>query len=396
VAVLAVAAGQEPRSDTSAAVVAGADVLVESGFEAVRGRRVGLITNHTGRTSDGRSLADVLATTKACELVALYSPEHGFDGRLDAKVADAVHGSGRKIWSLYGETRQPTAEMLAGVDCLVFDIQDVGARFYTYVSTMGLAMIAAAEHGARFVVLDRPNPIGGLAVEGPVLDAGKESFTGFWRIPVRHGMTVGELARLFAREHPKLGDKKLDLVVVEARGWRRSMLFDATGLAWVNPSPNMRDLHAALLYPGVGLLETTNLSVGRGTDDPFERVGAPWIDGQKLARQLNAQALPGLRCYPIEFTPSSSKFAGERCGGVFLVVTDRERFDSVRAGLHLACALRDLFADQWRMTAFGRLLDDDAALAALARGERPDAIAALWSEELAEFRQRRASVLLYE
>jgi uncharacterized protein YbbC (DUF1343 family) len=264
------------------------------------------------------------------QLAALFSPEHGFEGKLDvSKIGDTKDVStGLKVHSLYGETRRPTAEMLADIDTVVFDIQDIGARFYTYVSTMGEAMQAAAESKKRFVVLDRPNPIGGIAVAGPMLDRGKESFVGFHRLPVRHGMTIGELARLFKAEL-KLD---LELEVIACEGWQRGDLWDATGLAWINPSPNMRSLTQALLYPGIGLLETTNLSVGRGTDTPFEVIGAPWLDGRKLAAALASRNIPGVTFVPVAFTPASSKFAEKPCGGVNIIITDRERFEPLRTG----------------------------------------------------------------
>ncbi|MGE3780787.1 MAG: exo-beta-N-acetylmuramidase NamZ domain-containing protein, partial [Pirellulaceae bacterium] len=272
----------EPASAPAAPVLTGIDVLARDGFRQLAGRRVGLITNHTGRSHDGQSTVERFHASTTTKLVSLFSPEHGFAGALDvARISDSRdERTGLVIHSLYGETRRPTAAMLADIDTLVFDIQDIGCRFYTYVSTMGEAMQAAAEHGKRFVVLDRPNPINGLDVAGPMLDPGEESFVGFHRLPVRHGMTVGELARLI-RDERKI-DVELDVIACE--GWRRADYYDATGLTWINPSPNMRSLTQALLYPGVGLLETTNLSVGRGTDTPFQVVGAPWLDGVRLAQ----------------------------------------------------------------------------------------------------------------
>lgn len=371
----------------------GLDVLVAGGFRELEGRRVGLITNHTGIDRRGRPNVELMRRAENFELVALFSPEHGFKGRLEGKVQDGTHASGLRISSLYGDTRKPTPAMLEGVDCLVFDIQDIGCRFYTYISTMGLAMQAAAETGIRFVVLDRPNPIGGVRVEGPVRDAGKESFVGWHEIPVRHGMTVGELARLFQKERSEL--RGLDLRVVRMQGWKRSMLWDETGLLWRNPSPNIRNLSEAILYPGIGLLETTNVSVGRGTDTPFERVGAPWLDGRRLASRLNALALPGIRFYPFAFTPTASKFEGEECGGVYLTVTDRRRFEPVRAGIHIACALRDLFPDDWKMDRYRRLLGHAATFERL-REKRPAAeTTATWPSGLQAFAQRRSEVLLY-
>jgi uncharacterized protein YbbC (DUF1343 family) len=271
-----VSTNRKPASD----VLTGIDVLVRDNFRQLAGRKVGLITNHTGRSRDGQTTVKLLHKAEGVELAALFSPEHGFEG----KIGDARdQATGLKVFSLYGETRKPTPAMLESIDTLVFDIQDIGTRFYTYVSTMGEAMQAAAEQKMRFVVLDRPNPIGGLAVAGPMLDPGKESFVGVHRLPGRHCMTIGELARLFKAEL-KLD---LELEVIACEGWRRADAWDATGLTWVNPSPNMRSLTQAFLYPGIGLLETTNLSVGRGTDTPFEVIGAPWLDGQKLAAEMN-------------------------------------------------------------------------------------------------------------
>ena len=282
-------------------VLSGIDVLRRDGFRQFKGRKVGLITNQTGVARDGKHTLQLIHESDAVELVALFSPEHGLEGKLDvARIADTRHdGSGLPVFSLYGKTRRPTPEMLEGVDTLVFDIQDIGARFYTYISTMGEAMQAAAERKIRFVVLDRPNPINGVDVTGPMLDPGRESFVAFYRLPVRHGMTVGELATLFNAQL----DLKLDLQIIQVEGWRRSDFFDATGLPWINPSPNMRSLTEAVLYPGIGLLETTNLSVGRGTDTPFEIIGAPWLDGVRLARELTALELPGVRFVPVSSRP---------------------------------------------------------------------------------------------
>ena len=370
----------------------GLDVLVDTDFAALKGRKIGLITNHTGIDRHRRQNVDLMLAADGFELVALFSPEHGFSGTLDqARIADATHGSGLPIHSLYGETRKPTAEMLEGLDTLVFDIQDIGCRFYTYISTMGLAMQAAAEHGKRFVVLDRVNPIGGVAVEGPILDPGSESFVGFHTIPVRHGMTVGEIARMLNAEQ-EIG---CELEIVELDGWERSMWFDATGQPWIDPSPNMRTLTQALLYPGVGLVETTNLSVGRGTDTPFEHVGAPWIDGPALAARLNGERLPGIRCYPVRFTPTSSKFADESCEGVHFVVTDRDAFESLRFGMALASALRALHPDDWELDRYRRLLADDAVLDAIRAGESTAELTAVWADELAAFGPRRAEFLVY-
>jgi uncharacterized protein YbbC (DUF1343 family)/CubicO group peptidase (beta-lactamase class C family) len=379
----------------TARVLTGIDVLRRDNFAALAGRKVGLITNHTGVAKDRTPTFKLLHAASGVKLVALFSPEHGAFGKLDqAKIADAREpDTGLPIFSLYGETRSPTAEMLRGIDTLVFDIQDIGTRFYTYVSTMGLAMQAAAKHNVKFVVLDRPNPIGGVAVEGPVLDAGKESFVGFHRIPVRHGMTVGELAKLFQ------ADLKLDLelTVIRCDGWKRSDYFDATGLTWINPSPNMRSLTEAVLYPGVGLWETTNISVGRGTDTPFELIGAPWMQADVLVRELTAAELPGVRFESIErFQPSSSKWAGTHCKGVRFVVTNRDEFQPVRLGLAIATVLHKHFAAHWDTKTLDRLLGHDGVRDAILSGKSVAEIEATFASDLREFQKRRRMFLLYE
>ena len=375
-------------------VLTGIDVLKRDNFKQLAGRKIGLITNHTGKSRDGETTVKLLHEAQNVELAALFSPEHGFEGKLDvSRIGDTRDAAtGLKVYSLYGETRKPTAEMLAEIDTLVFDIQDIGARFYTYTSTMGEALKACAEHGKRLVVLDRPNPIGGVAVAGPMLDAGKESFVGFHKLPVRHGMTIGELARLF-QEELKLD---VDLQVIQCEGWQRADAFDATGLTWVNPSPNMRSLTQAFLYPGVGLLETTNLSVGRGTDTPFEVIGAPWLDGQKLAAELNSRGIPGVSFVPIEFTPTSSKFAKEQCGGINILITDRTRFEPLRAGFEIAAQLRKLYPDKWETKSYDRLLGNQAVLDALLAGKPAEELESIAREGVPEFLRRRARVLLYE
>lgn len=375
-------------------VTTGIDVLKRDGFKALDGQRVGLITNHTGVSADGTSTAQLLANAKEVDLVALFSPEHGFEGTLDESgIKDTKDATtGRKVYSLYGETRTPTAEMLADLDTLVFDIQDIGARFYTYPSTMANAMEAAAKHGKRFIVLDRPNPINGIDVEGPVLDAGRESFVGFHTIAVRHGMTIGELATMYAAEH----ELDLDLQVIRMEGWRRADYFDATALRWITPSPNMRSLAQATLYPGIGLLETTNVSVGRGTDTPFEVLGAPWIDGVALATWLNHLQLPGVRFVPIQFKPESSKFEGELCGGINIVVVDRAAFQPVSVGLAIALELRRRYPDDWETKSFDRLLIDKAVYDAVIAERSLNEVHTVFAEELQEFRARRAKYLAYE
>jgi uncharacterized protein YbbC (DUF1343 family) len=378
---------------TDRAVLAGIDVLQRDRFRLLQGCRVGLITNHTGVNREGVSTARLLHQASGVELVAMFSPEHGPQGRLDAEILQDTRdpATGVVIHSLYGKTRRPTADMLRRIDTLVFDIQDIGTRYYTYISTMGYAMQAAAEHKIRFVVLDRPNPIGGCQVAGPVLDPGRESFVAFFRLPVRHGMTVGELATMFNREL-RLG---LRLDVVRTEGWRRQDYFDATGLRWINPSPNMRSLAAAILYPGIGLLETTNLSVGRGTQTPFEWIGAPWLDGTRLADAMNRRGLPGAGFEPAEFTPESSKFEKQKCRGIRITITDRRALEPVRLGLAIACQLRRDYPETWDARAYDRLLGHAESLKALMAGKEPAEIESTWQAELEGFRQRRGRYLLY-
>ena len=375
-------------------VLTGIDVLQGEKFKRLQDRRVGLITNQTGINREGVSTVRLLHEAEGVHLVALFSPEHGFEGKLDQpRIANSREpATGLPIFSLYGETRRPRAEDLQGIDTLVFDIQDIGSRFYTYISTMGYAMQAAAERRLRFVVLDRPNPINGIDVSGPVLDEGRQSFVAFHRIPVRHGMTVGELARMF-KEELKL---QLDLEVIPLQGWRRSDFFDATGLLWVNPSPNMRSLTQALLYPGIGLLEATNLSVGRGTDTPFEVIGAPWLDGPRLAAALNRQGLAGVCFVPIRFTPQSSKFAGRACGGVNIIVTERSRFCPLRTGLEIARQLYLLHPKDWDANSYDRLLGSRKTLQAIVEKKPLAEIEGQYRADLRAFRERRAPFLMYQ
>ena len=379
-----------PRA--SASVLSGLDVLRAGDFAALKGKRLGLVTNHTGRARDGASTIDVLHGVPDAKLVALFSPEHGIRGILDAKVPSEVDAkTGLPIHSLYGETRRPTAAMLQGVDEIVIDLQDVGARFYTYMTTMAYVMEEAAKRGIGVTVLDRPNPIGGVHVEGPTVDPGGLAFTSYFPMPVRHGLTLGELARLFN------GENKINarLSVISMRGWDRDLWFDETGLPWINPSPNMRNLIQATVYPGIGAIEGTNLSVGRGTDTPFEQLGAPWIDGVQLADALNARAIPGARFYPVRFTPASSKYAKEECGGVFVLVTDRTVLRPVRLGLEVAAMLHKLYGVQFELESAERLFGSKEALSRVRAGEDPAAIAASWGAGEARWRLLRAKYLLY-
>jgi uncharacterized protein YbbC (DUF1343 family) len=308
-------------------VLSGLDMLRAENFGRLAGRRIGLLTNQTGQARDGASTIDLFYRAPNLRLNALFSQEHGVHGILDDRVPSSRDKkTGLVIHSLYGRRLRPTAEMLAGIDTVVVDLQDIGARYYTYMTTMAYMLEAAAKQKIRFMVLDRPNPINGLQIEGPILNREFIGFTGYFPMPVRHGLTMGELARLFNGEN----DIGVELTVVKMQGWRRQYWFDETGLPWVNPSPNIRNLIQATLYPGIGAIEGTRISVGRGTDTPFEQVGAPWIVGVQLAAALNARDLAGVRFYPVSFTPQSSKFAGERCQGVFILLIDRQTFQPVR------------------------------------------------------------------
>jgi uncharacterized protein YbbC (DUF1343 family)/CubicO group peptidase (beta-lactamase class C family) len=381
----------EPRPPQP--VVSGIDVLRADGFTPLRGKRVGLVTNHTGRARDGASTIDLLFAARNVKLVALFSPEHGIRGTVDENVASATDPkTGLPIHSLYGDTRRPTGDMLEGLDTIVIDLQDVGARFYTYTTTMAYVLEEAAKRRLPVVVLDRPNPINGFQIEGPALDKAQLGFTGYFPpMPVRHGLTLGELARLFNGEN-KIG---ADLTVIEAKNWGRGEWFDDTGLPWINPSPNMRNLTQATVYPGIGAIETTNISVGRGTDSPFEQLGAPWIDGPALSDALNARRIPGIRFYPVRFTPASSKYLGEECQGVFLIVTDRGALRPVRLGVEVAAMLHKMYGPRYELDAAERLFGSKDGLARIRAGEDPAAIAATWAAAEARWRLMRAPYLLY-
>jgi uncharacterized protein YbbC (DUF1343 family) len=382
-----------PNTVADAQVLTGIDVLERDGFKQIAGLRLGLVTNQTGRDRAGRSTIDILFKAPGVKLLALFSPEHGIRGLADEKVSDTKdEQTGLPIFSLYGESRRPKADQLKDLDALVYDIQDVGVRFYTYITTLGYVMEEAGKARLPVFVLDRPNPINGNDVEGPIADADKLSFTAYHTLPVRHGLTIGELARLYNDER-HLG---ADLRIIKMEGWQRPMWFDATGLVWINPSPNMRSLTEAALYPGVGLLETTNVSVGRGTDTPFEVIGAPWLDGQKLAGYLNTRKIAGVRFVPVRFTPKSSVFKNEECGGVNVSIIDRARFRSVLTGIEIAVALHSLFPDTWKVDGYSHLLVNADILERLKRGESVEEIVRSWATSLDNFRRTRTKYLLYE
>lgn len=381
-------------SGSTGPVKLGIDVLKADGFAPLKGKKVGLITNHTGVDSDGKTTIDLLHEAEGVELVALFSPEHGIRGELDvSQINDSVdEKTGVPVYSLYGKSRKPSKEHMEKVDVLVFDIQDIGARFYTYPSTMGLCMEAAGEAGKPIYVLDRPNPINGEIIEGPLLDEGGESFVAHNRLPVRHGLTIGELANMYKTER-KLD---VDLHVVKLEGWKRSMYLFDTGLEWRNPSPNMRSLRAAVLYPGIGMLEFTNISVGRGTDSPFEWMGAPWIRERELAAAVNRALPPGVRVLPVRFTPTSSKFPKEECGGLSIVITDWNQFRSFDLGLAIASAMHSLHPDKWEPKNWMKLLGNKDVYDRVLAGDDAAQILADIDKDLAKFRERKRKYELYE
>jgi len=390
--------GADEAGAPAARVRPGLDVLATDSLDLVRGRRVGLITNRSGVTRDGLSAIDVLAALEGVDLVVLFSPEHGIRGAAPEgeRIEDEVDAAtGLPVLSLYGGSRAPTPEALSDLDALLFDLQDIGARYYTYVSTMAYAMRAAGESGIPFVVLDRPNPIDGH-VQGPVLEPAFATFVGLYPVPARHGMTAGELARLYAGEF----GIEVELHVVPVEGWRRDMWFDETGLPWIPPSRNMPTLESATHYPGTCLFEGTNLSVGRGTPDAFRQIGAPWLEADSLLARLEARGLAGVRFEAIEFVPegpTDGKYDGESVHGIRFTVTDREAYDPVRTAVAALRDARDLAGSRWEWNPphFDRLAGSDALRLAIEAGEAPAAIAASWDPELAAFRRLRAPYLIY-
>lgn len=368
--------------------------------ELFRGTRVGIITNHTAYDSDGKYIVDVFRAIDRVIVVALFSPEHGLWGTEQAgvKTNGQMHPEYKlPVYSLYGKTRKPTPEMLAGIDVLVFDIQDIGARFYTYIYTMSLAMEAAAENGKRFIVLDRPNPITGYHVDGPILEPGLTSFVGLFPIPVRHGMTAGELARMFNEEGWLANKVRADLAVVPMKGWRRRMWYDQTGLRFIKPSPNMPDLETAAIYPGLCLLEGTNVSEGRGTNMPFRQFGAPWIDSELLAERLNNLNLPAMRFEPTRFKPTSSKYKSRTCNGVRIITTDRERLEPFYSGVKIVSEIYRMYPDkfEWRISHFDRLCGTPKVRNAITSGASLQELRNSWNAELQEFGMIRNKYLLY-
>lgn len=376
----------------AAQTLTGIDVLEAEKFSSLAGKRVGLITNQTGIDRQGRSTIDLLAHAPGVKLVALFSPEHGIRGALDERVSSSKdEATGLPIYSLYGETERPTDAMLTGIDVLVFDIQDAGVRFYTYITTMGYAMEAAATHHIEFYVLDRPDPLRGDRIEGPMLDADRTNFVAYFPMPVRMGMTLGEMAQMFNAEK-KIG---CDLHIVPMKNWRRSMWFNDTGLPWVNPSPNLRSANAGILYPGLEILQAGGVSVGRGTDTPFELVGAPGIRGEEFARYLTDRKMPGVRFEPHKFTPDSGLYKAELCEGVHIVLTERNALQSMRMGTEIAAALAKFYPDKFEAARMIFLLGNFDTVKKLQDGRDSADIVASWNSDLEAFQRQRKKYLLY-
>ena len=381
---------QVPAS--AAQTLTGIDVLEAQGFAPLVGKRVGLITNQTGIDRNRRSTIDLLAHAPGVKLVALFSPEHGIRGTLDERVSSATDAStGLPIYSLYGETERPTDAMLAGIDTLVFDVQDAGVRFYTYITTMGYVMEAAAVHHIAFYVLDRPDPLGGERIEGPMLDRDRTNFVGYFPMPIRMGMTLGEMAQMFNSEN-KIG---CELHIIRMQNWSRRMWFSDTGLPWVNPSPNLRSLTAEILYPGLEIIQAGGVSVGRGTARPFEIFGAPWIDGIELAAYLNGRKIPGVRFEPEKFTPDSGLFKGKPCEGVRVVLTNRDALESMLMGMEIASALGKLYPGKIEAAKMIELIGNASTIKLLEAGEDPVAILATWDGDIEIFQKMREQYLLY-
>jgi len=378
----------------NATVLNGIDVLGKEKFKSLEGLRIGLVTNHTGRNLKGKTSIDILNEAENVKLVSLFSPEHGIRGELDqSKINDSIdEKTGLPIYSLYGKSRRPKPEQLKNLDALVFDIQDIGTRFYTYISTLRFVLEEASKANKKVFVLDRPNPINGMNVTGAIADEDKLSFVATHTLPIRHGLTIGEIALMMNKER----GIKANLEIVKMQNWKRSMWFDETGQTWVNPSPNMRNLTQATLYPGIGLLETTNLSVGRGTDTPFEIIGAPWIDGQKLAAFLNAKGLNGVRFIPMAFTPKSSVFRGERCNGINIVITNRRSYEPLKTGIEIALALRKIFPESWKPEKYNRLLVNAKTFENILDGKPYEEIKMGWQPDLSSFNVRKIKFFLYK
>jgi uncharacterized protein YbbC (DUF1343 family) len=374
-------------------VQVGIDVLESEKFAPLRGKHVGLITNHTGLDTQGRTTVDLLSRAPGVQLVALFSPEHGLAGRNDERVSSTKDAAtGLPIYSLYAETLRPTDAMLQGIDVLVFDVQDAGVRFYTYLTTMAYCMEEAAKRNIAFYVLDRPNPLGGEIVEGPVLDADKTSFTAYFPMPVRYGLTIGEIAKFFNAEN----HINCDLHVVEMKNWHRNYFYESTGIRWLPPSPNLRTLKGSILYPGLEILQNAGVSVGRGTETPFEEFGAPWINGDEVAAALNAEHLPGLHFTGQPFIPVVGLYGGQRCGGVAIRVGDKQAVRSMRVGIEIATILKRLYPDNFDPAKLTFLIGNAETIRQLQDAVPPEQIVASWSTDLSTFDALRRKYFLYK
>jgi uncharacterized protein YbbC (DUF1343 family) len=374
-------------------VQTGLDVLEGQKFAPLRGKHVGIVTNHTGLDSQGKSTIDLLTHAANVQVVALFSPEHGLAGRVDDKVSSSKDpATGLPVYSLFGDTLRPSDEMLQGIDALVFDIQDAGVRFYTYTVTMAYCLEEAAKHNIAVYVLDRPNPIGGEIIEGPMLDPDKTNFVAYYPLPVRYGLTIGELAQYFNTEN----HINADLHVVAMKNWHRNYFFESTGIRWVPPSPNLRTMKGALPYPGLEILQNAGVSVGRGTETPFEQFGAPWIDGEKIAAVLNAAHLPGLKFVAQSFIPVSGLYAGRRCGGVGIRITDRAEVRSMRMGIEIAALLEKMYPQDFDVSKTMALLGNAETVQKLKDGVSAAEILAAWQPALAAYDRTRRKYFLYK
>jgi uncharacterized protein YbbC (DUF1343 family) len=374
-------------------VQAGLDVLESQKFAPLRGKHIGIITNHTGLDSQGKSTIELLAHAPGVQVVAIFSPEHGLGGQLDERLSSTKDPStGLHVFTLYGETLRPTDEMLQGVDTLVFDIQDAGVRFYTYTVTLAYAMEEAAKRHIAFYVLDRPNPLGGEIIEGPILDSDKTDFVGYYPIPVRYGLTIGELAQFFNSEN----HINADLHVIAMKNWQRNYFFESTGIRWIPPSPNLRTIKGSIVYPGLEILQNAGVSVGRGTEAPFEEFGAPWMDGEKMSSALNAAHLPGLKFVTQPFIPVSGLYAGRRCGGVGIRVADRAAVRAMSMGLEIAGLLQKIYPQNFDASKTIVLLGNSDTVQKLKDGTSAADIVASWQSSLADYDKTRRHYLLYK
>jgi len=389
------AAAQKSKKHGSHAVrvQTGLDVLEAQKFAPLRGKHVGLITNHTGFDAQDKTTIDLLAHAPGMKLVALFSPEHGLAGSADEKLTSTKDlSTGLPVYSLYGDGRRPTDAMLEGIDALVFDVQDAGVRFYTYTSTLAYCMEEAAKRHIAFFVLDRPNPINGDVVEGPMLDADKTGWLSYMSLPIRYGLTIGELAQFFNGEN----HLECDLHVIAMKNWHRNYFFDSTGIRWVPPSPNLRTTKGAILYPGIEILQNAGVSVGRGTEAPFEEFGAPWLNGEEVADALNARHFPGVRFSAHPFIPVSGLYAGNRCGGVGIRITDRAAVRSMHIGMEIAALLQKRYPKDFDVAKIVLLVGNDETIRQLQAGAPADQIIASWSADLAAFDATRRKYFLYK